>query len=227
MQSVALENNLSETAFAVEEEGRYVIRWFTPDVEVDLCGHATLAAAHVLFHHLDHPGNRIDFHSPRSGDLGVEREGQLLILDFPVDEIREIPVPAGVSEALHKSPVKAYEGKSDLMLVFASHNEVESMNPDFTKLATLGGRGVIVTAMGQDVDFISRFFAPQAGIPEDPVTGSAHTTLTPYWSRVLGRKKLKARQVSARGGELECEDLGERIKISGKAVTYMTGEIHL
>ncbi len=227
MQHIANENNLSETAFAVRDGERYIIRWFTPELEVDLCGHATLATAHVLFEHLSHPSDIIEFYSPHSGELTVERAGDRLIMDFPADVVKEIPVPSLALEALHKSPVKAYEGKTDTMFVFASQSEIESMKPDFALLARQGGRGVIVTAMGGEVDFVSRFFAPQTGINEDPVTGSAHTTLTPYWSRVLGKKVLTARQLSARGGELLCEDHGERVKISGQAVSYMTGEINI
>ena len=227
MQHIANENNLSETAFAVREQERYVIRWFTPEVEVELCGHATLATAHVLFNHLGYPSPVVEFHSPHSGRLTVERSGDRLVLDFPADTLEEVEIPGVVVSALHKNPVKALMGKSDLMLIFASQSEVENMKPDFSLLAELGGRGVIVTAMGGEVDFVSRFFAPQTGINEDPVTGSAHTTLTPYWSRVLGRKKLTARQLSARGGELVCESLGDRVKISGQAVTYLVGEINI
>jgi PhzF family phenazine biosynthesis protein len=227
MQHIAGENNLSETAFAVRDEDRYVIRWFTPDVEVDLCGHATLATAHVLFEHLSHPTDLVEFHSPHSGKLTVERSGDRLTLDFPADVLEEIPVPELVVKALRKTPVKGFRGNSDYMFVFASETEIENMKPDFALLAEQGGRGVIVTAMGGKVNFVSRFFAPQTGINEDPVTGSAHTTLIPYWARVLGKKKLTARQLSARGGELECEDHGERVKISGQAVTYMTGQINV
>jgi PhzF family phenazine biosynthesis protein len=227
MQEIAAENNLSETAFTVREGERYVIRWFTPLVEVDLCGHATLATAHVLFEHLSHPVAVVDFHSPLSGRLSVEKKGDRLVMDFPSDVLKEIPVPAFALETLHKNPVKAYMGKTDYMFVFASQPEIESMKPDFERLADQDARGVIVTAMGREVDFVSRFFAPRSGINEDPVTGSAHTTMTPYWSRVLGRKKLTARQLSARGGELYCEDHGERVKISGQAVTYLVGEIRI
>lgn len=227
MQCIASENNLSETAFAVRENERYLIRWFTPRVEVDLCGHATLATAHVLFEHLEHPSRLVTFHSIHSGKLIVEKSGDRLIMDFPADTLEEISIPGEMIAALHKTPVKAFKGKSDYMLVYASRSEVESMKPDFGLLGLLGERGVIVTAMGTDTDFVSRFFAPQTGIDEDPVTGSAHTTLTPYWSRVLGKKRLTARQISARGGELVCEDHGKRVKISGKAVTYMVGEINI
>lgn len=227
MQQIASENRLSETAFSVLENGKYTIRWFTPDVEVELCGHATLATAHVLFTHLSYAGKVIEFNSPHSGLLKVESTEEGLVLDFPTDEVEEIRIPYDVVKTLHASPVKAYKGKTDFMFVFAGRSEVEHMRPDFKLLAEMGGRGVIVTAPGVDVDFVSRFFAPQTGINEDPVTGSAHTTLTPYWSATLGRKKMRALQVSERGGELICEDLGDRVKITGKAVTYLEGNLYI
>jgi len=227
MQMIANENNLSETAFAVPIEEHYEIRWFTPDVEVDLCGHATLATAHVLFEHLGHPSDRVEFDTVHSGRLSVEKSGNLLTLDFPADTLEEMVVPEIIVTALRKAPLKAFRGKSDFMFIYASQFEIEEMEPDFGLLSQMGGRGVIVTAMGNDVDFVSRFFAPQSGINEDPVTGSAHTSLIPYWSRVLGRKKLTATQLSGRGGDLECEILDERVKISGHAVTYLVGEIRV
>lgn len=225
MQNIANENNLSETAFAVPVEEHYEIRWFTPEIEVDLCGHATLATAHVLFTHLGISSSRVEFDSMHSGKLYVEKSGESLTLDFPADTLEELVVPEVVVTALRRAPLKAFKGKTDFLFIFASQAEIEEMEPDFGLLAQMGGRGVIVTAMGNEVDFVSRFFAPQSGINEDPVTGSAHTTLTPYWSRVLGRNKLTARQLSARGGDLVCENLGERVKISGLAVTYLMGEI--
>lgn len=225
MQKIANENNLSETAFAVPVGECFEIRWFTPKMEVELCGHATLATAHVLFNHLEHQGDWICFDSIHSGRLTVKRSGELLTLDFPADRMEEMVVPELIVTALLTPPLKAFRGRTDFMFVFASESEIETMEPDFGLLAQVGGRGVIVTAPGNDVDFVSRFFAPQTGINEDPVTGSAHTALTPYWSRVLGKKRLTARQLSARGGELVCEDKGERVEISGYAVTYMIGEI--
>lgn len=227
MQRIANENNLSETAFAVPVEARYEIRWFTPKMEVDLCGHATLATAHVLFEHMGYSSNRVEFDSLHNGRLTVEKSEGLLTLDFPADTLEEMVVPEVIVTALRKSPLKAYKGKSDFMFIHASQSEIESINPDFGLLAQMGGRGVIITAMGNEVDFVSRFFAPQTGIDEDPVTGSAHTTLTPYWARVLGKKKLTARQLSPRGGDLVCENLGERVKISGKTITYLVGEIQI
>ena len=225
MQKLANENNLSETAFAVPGKEGYGIRWFTPGTEVDLCGHATLATAHVLFKHMDFQGEVIRFDSMHSGRLYVRRNGELLILDFPADPVKEIPVPDQAGRALGVLPDKAFQGISDLMFVYSGESDIASMEPDFGLLARLGGRGIIVTAPGGEVDFVSRFFAPQTGINEDPVTGSAHTTLTPYWSKVLGKKRMSARQLSARGGELICEDKGERVEISGHAVTYLIGEI--
>lgn len=227
MQRIANENNLSETAFAVPVEARYEIRWFTPKMEVDLCGHATLTTAHVLFEHMGYSSDRIEFDSLHSGRLAVEKSEGLLTLDFPADTLEEMVVPEVIVTALRKAPLKAYKGKSDFMFIYASQSEIENINPDFGLLAQMGGRGVIITAMGNEVDFVSRFFAPQTGIDEDPVTGSAHTTLTPYWARVLGKKKLTARQLSPRGGDLVCENLGERVKISGKAITYLVGEIQI
>ncbi len=225
MQRVANENNLSETAFAVPVDDRFEIRWFTPEVEVDLCGHATLATAHVLFQHLGYPSGRVEFESLFSGRLAVERSDDLLTLDFPVDRLEEMVVPEIIVTALRRAPLKAFKGKSDFLFIYASQGEIEDLVPDFGLLAQLGGRGVIVTSMGNEVDFVSRFFAPQTGINEDPVTGSAHTTLTPYWSRILGKKKMTARQLSSRGGELVCEIRDDRVRISGNAVTYLVGEI--
>jgi len=225
MQQVANENNLSETAFAVLAGECYEIRWFTPEMEVELCGHATLATAHVLFHHEGFQGDRICFDTVHSGRLSVGRKGDLLTLDFPADSLEEMVVPELIVTALQKPPLKAFRGKTDFLFVYASQAEIENMDPDFGLLAQVGGRGVIVTALGNEVDFVSRFFAPQTGIDEDPVTGSAHTALTPYWSKVLGKKELTARQLSARGGELICEDKGDRVDISGHAVTYLIGEV--
>jgi len=225
MQKIANENNLSETAFAVPGKEGYGIRWFTPGTEVDLCGHATLATAHVLFNHMDLRGDVVRFDSMQSGRLNVTRNGDLLTLDFPADHLEEMPVPERAGAALGSIPQQAFRGKCDLMFVYSGQSEIESIEPDFGMLSGLGGRGIIVTAPGTEVDFVSRFFAPQTGINEDPVTGSAHTTLTPYWSGILGKKRMKARQLSARGGELVCEDKGDRVEISGHAVTFLIGEI--
>jgi len=227
MQKIANENNLSETAFAVPVHDLYEIRWFTPEIEVDLCGHATLATAHILFNHLNHPSHQVEFDTLHSGRLFVEKSGKKLILDFPADVIEEMEVPELIVSALHTPPLKAYRGKTDFMFIYASQSEIESLDPDFGLLAQLEGRGIIVTSMGNKANFVSRFFAPQTGINEDPVTGSAHTTLMPFWSKVLDKKRLSAQQLSARGGNLVCEIEGDRVKISGEAVTYLEGEISI
>ena len=226
MQRIAAENNLPETAFLVRQGGGFDVRWFTPTVEVDLCGHATLAAAHVLFHHRQWPGASIELGS-QSGPLVVERRGDLLVLDFPSrPALPREPSPA-LLRGLGGNPVQIL-GARDYLVVYASEEEVRALLPDMAQLSRIDLMGVIVTAPARDAahaDFVSRFFAPGAGIPEDPVTGSAHCTLIPYWSRRLSRKILHALQVSARGGELFCEEAGNRVKIGGRAATYMSGEI--
>ena len=228
MQKIAEENNLAETAFFVKKGEVFELRWFTPETEVDLCGHATLATAHVIFEHLGYQENLVKFFSPRSGELTVKKEADgSLTLDFPVDETVAIQGVAAISEAIGKEPLKTIKGKTDYLLIYNSQQEIEAIAPNFHLLDQLDCRGVIVSAPGDKVDFVSRFFAPQCGIPEDPVTGSAHTTMIPYWSKALGKTKLSARQLSSRGGNLICEDLGERVKISGRAVTYLTGEIEI
>ncbi|PRX57059.1 PhzF family phenazine biosynthesis protein [Flagellimonas meridianipacifica] len=228
MQSIAEENNLAETAFTVLENGSYTLRWFTPETEVDLCGHATLATAYVLFNYYDHQENTIRFYSPRSGELIVTNAGSGLIsLDFPTDEIAKIESVSAINQAIGQSPLETFKGKTDYMLVYGSQKEIESLNPNYFLLDQIDCRGVIATAPGDEVDFVSRFFAPKCGIPEDPVTGSAHTTMTPYWSKKLGKEILSAKQLSHRGGDLKCEDLGNRVKISGRAVPYLVGEIEL
>jgi len=226
MQQIAMENNLAETAFIVKNEMGYDIRWFTPAVEVDLCGHATLASAHAVFSHIGYNGEEIIFHSHRSGVLKVRKDGRQLTLNFPTDVMARCEAPTGLAESLHlNNPFETWRGKTDYMVVLASEAEVLAMQPDYAQLRKVDGRGVIVTSRGNDVDFVSRFFAPQSGIDEDPVTGSAHTTLTPYWSKVLGKTELTAVQVSPRRGYLACKYLGDRVEISGGAVTYLVGEV--
>lgn len=225
MQNIALENNLSETAFYVKAGDEYHIRWFTPTVEVDLCGHATLAAAHVLFHHENHWGNEITFNSSRSGILKVYKKDNLLTLDFPSDTFQKIEWPNERLSGFNLVPLEAYQGKSDFMLVFGSEDRIKNIEPDYSVISTWKVRGVIVTAKGNNVDFVSRFFAPQSGVNEDPVTGSAHTTLTPYWSARLNKTELSAIQLSARKGYLTCKQVDSRIHISGSARTYLIGEI--
>lgn len=226
MQSIALENNLAETAFIVPEGNDYRIRWFTPAVEVDLCGHATLASAFVKFTELGYPHDTIRFQS-KSGWLSVTREGSWLTLDFPADVIKSIDVSHDMQKCTTANILEAYLGRSDYLWVLADQKSVKESHFDIHAIQALGHRGVIVTSQGDDVDFVSRFFAPAYGISEDPVTGSAHTTLTPYWSNRLDKKNLTARQLSARGGFLKCVYNGERVLISGQAVLYMKGEIKI
>jgi len=226
MQSIAAENNLAETAFIVKTEQGYDIRWFTPTVEVDLCGHATLASAHVVFNYLGGQ-NEIAFHSGRSGALKVTRSGDMLTLDFPADEMKAIETPFDLAKGLGMQPLETFRGKTDLMAVLETEEQVTGLEPHFGILASLECRGVIVTARGDNSDFVSRFFAPQSGIDEDPVTGSAHTSLTPYWSEKLGKKELTAVQLSKRRGYLTCKNAGSRVEISGNAVTYLTGQIEV
>lgn len=228
MQHIAEENNLAETAFVVKNKGIYEIRWFTPELEVDLCGHATLAAAFVLFNYTTIESDRIDFYSPRSGPLWVDlTEDDYFILDFPKDEISLMDEIPEITNAIGKKPLRIYRGKTDYLLIYETQNDVLQIKPNLHLLDKIDARGIIVSAPGEEVDFVSRAFFPSCGIPEDPVTGSAHTTLTPYWSKVLEKTKLTAKQLSKRGGDLICEDLGSRIKIAGKAVHYMTGEISI
>jgi PhzF family phenazine biosynthesis protein len=226
MQQIAAENNLAETAFIVEEAEGYRIRWFTPAVEVDLCGHATLASAHVFFNHLAYSGNKIEFNS-RSGKLIVTKTGPQLTLDFPADEINKVDPPQVLAEVFGSAIQEVWKGKTDYMVVFNSQLDIEKLNPDFRLLKTLEARGVIVTASGDNSDLVSRFFAPQSGIDEDPVTGSAHTTLTVYWSKRLNKENLTAIQLSERQGSLSCKMNGNRIEISGESRTFMVGEIYL
>lgn len=225
MQQIAGENNLSETAFLVPANEGYHIRWFTPEIEVDLCGHATLASGFVVLEQVDKTATSVAFYSPRSGPLSVSKSGSDLVLDFPVDTLEEIAGNTALNNAIGRVPVRTFKGKTDLMLVYESQSEIEQIKPDFNALLSMDIRGVIVTAPGTSVDFVSRFFAPQAGINEDPVTGSAHTTMVPYWAEVLDKKELRAKQLSARGGNLHCQLEGDRVKIAGKAVLYMKGEI--
>lgn len=225
MQAIAGENNLSETAFFVPTVKGYALRWFTPLAEVDLCGHATLASAHVLFRHLDHVQSAITFET-RSGDLIVEQYGEQLRMDFPACPPRPCEIPERLVQGLGRMPTEVLAA-DDYLAVFESEAEVRAIEPDLAQLARLGLRGVCVTAPGESVDFVSRFFGPKVGVPEDPVTGSAHCILTPYWSGRLGKRVLAARQVSRRGGDLGCELRGDRVRISGRAVTVMTAEITL
>jgi PhzF family phenazine biosynthesis protein len=225
MQKIAAENNLSETAFLIEKGDGFEIRWFTPTIEVALCGHATLAAAHVLFSHLDYAEKTIRFHSRHSGELTVSRNEDLITLNFPTDEITEAIAPKEVLDAFGTKPLAVFKGKTDFLLLYKNQSEIEACEPDHNLLKSSEARGIIVTAPGDEVDFVSRFFAPGSGIDEDPVTGSAHTTLTPFWCKKLNKVEMTARQLSQRGGSLQCKYLNDRVEISGHAVTYLTGEI--
>lgn len=225
LQGIAAENNLAETAFFVRSGTAFDLRWFTPTVEVDLCGHATLASAHVLFEcqGLDMP--EILFNT-KSGELRVSRKGNLLALNFPARPGAQATAPAALLEGLGGNP-EAILASRDYMVVYRTEQEIRGLAPEFQKLKTLDRFAVIATAPGTDCDFVSRFFAPAQGIPEDPVTGSAHCTLTPYWAQRLGKPKLHARQISNRGGELFCELKGDRVEIAGHATLYMQGSIEL
>ncbi len=225
MQAIALENNLSETAFLVPRGADYDLRWFTPAIEVDLCGHATLASAYVIANHLKPGTRKMQFHS-RSGPLQVSRDGDLLTLDFPARPAAPFDDKGLVAEALGAVPLEVQRA-TKMMAVLKDEAAVRSAQPDLDKVKALPSDGLIITAPGEACDFVSRYFAPHGGIPEDPVTGSAHCTLTPYWSTRLGKTAMTARQISQRGGELQVEDRGERILISGKVAPYLQGVIHV
>jgi len=226
MQKIALENNLSETAFIIPEKDGYYIRWFTPAIEVDLCGHATLATAHALYAEMNYQGEAIKFYS-KSGLLRVQKSGDLYTMNFPIDELKKVDIPQEIVTGLGTPPLEVFKGKDDYLAIFENQQTIEEFDPNFAQLRKLSARGIITSAKGNSVDFVSRCFYPAAGIDEDPVTGSAHTTMTPYWSKVLNKTKLSALQLSARGGVLQCEHLGNRVNISGKAVTYLKGEIYV
>ncbi|MBN1691426.1 MAG: PhzF family phenazine biosynthesis protein [Dehalococcoidia bacterium] len=223
MQKIAGENNLSETAFFVNMGNRYEIRWFTPAVEIDLAGHPTLAAAFVIFNYCNHSSDKISF-SSKSGELTVTREGDLLKMNFPVLRTAEVAANETLIRALGLAPSELYLSR-DYLAVYKSQKDILSIDPDFGLLRKLDCMAVIVTAPGDKVDFVSRCFAPSVGIDEDPVTGSAHSTLIPYWAQRLKKDTLHAYQLSKRGGELFCKNLGERVEIGGKAVPFMKGTI--
>ncbi len=227
LQAIALENNLSETAYFVPDGDGYALRWFTPVHEVDLCGHATLASAHVIMSLLQPERRSVAFSTRVSGTLRVDRDGDRYVMDFPPWPRQPADIDAEVTAAIGTAPVTLFTG-NDWMAVFEDEAEVRNLAPDMTALARLEARGVIATAPGREVDFVSRFFAPRFGIPEDPVTGSAHCMLTPYWAERLGKSSLTARQISPRGGEIGCTLTPEgRIKLAGRAVLYLEGRIHV
>jgi len=226
LQHIAAENNLSETAFFVGRDGTYDLRWLTPTMEVDLCGHATLAAAYIIFRELGYRGDVVRFRT-KVGELGATYDGTLVTLDFPAwTATRCDEVPAMMADALGWVPCELFKTR-DFLAIFRDEDEIRSLKPDPSLLARLDCLGMICTAPGRDCDFVSRFFAPGAGVPEDPVTGSAHSTLIPYWSARLGKKKLFARQLSQRGGELFCEDRGKRVGIGGHAVLYSRAQLEV
>jgi len=225
MQSIAAENNLSETAFFVPEGEGYSIRWFTPAAEVALCGHATLASAFVLFNILDYKGDRIDFNS-KSGILHVSRSGERLVLDFPSQPPEPCDVSEEIIEAFGMVPRECLKAE-DHLLIFQNADQVQTAIPNIDILRNLDSRGVIISAASKEYDFVARFFAPNLGVAEDPVTGSAYTQLVPYWAKQTGKTVFHARQVSSRGGELFCELVGDRVRIAGRAVKYLEGSIEI
>jgi len=225
MQQIAFENNLSETAFVLCQGEAFGLRWFTPRIEVDLCGHATVASAHGLFNETGLNIERIEFET-KSGIVSVEREKDRLILDFPSRPPVPCVSPMELEGILGKKPTEVWRSR-DYLIVFGDESDIQNMNPDFVHMQEWDCLGVIVTASGNSADFVSRFFAPKAGVNEDPVTGSSHSTLIPYWAKRLKKTELHAMQLSARGGELFCRDIGDRVKIGGKAVAYFRGEINI
>jgi PhzF family phenazine biosynthesis protein len=227
LQKIAMENNLAETAFYVKKDKQFEIRWFTPTVEVDLCGHATLATAFVLFYHENYTENIIQFFSPRSGELTVGKNGELLTLNFPTDKFEQVTLTSEIFNCFDLTPKLAFKGKTDYLFIFEKEEDIINIKPIFDEISKLNGRGVIVSAKGNNVDFVSRFFAPQVGIKEDPVTGSAHTTLTPFWAKQLNKIELTAIQLSERKGHLQCRYLNDRVEISGQGKLYLIGEIKI
>lgn len=227
MLKIALENSVSETAFFIPADDGFEIRWFTPEIEMDLCGHATLASAHVIARHLHYPKEAIKLHS-KSGDLSVKVGEKLITLDFPSRKPVPSQAPQIILDAIKEKPGEILKAR-DYLLVYDSEEIIRDMRPEKSLMdqINLAPGGIIVTAPSREVDFVSRFFSTQASIFEDPVTGSAHCTLIPYWRERLGKMSMIARQLSARGGTLYCEDLGERVNISGEAVTYLVGEISI
>lgn len=226
MLRIAAENNLAETAFFVKNGDVYDIKWFAPTVEIALCGHATLASAFVLFELLGHDGDKISFRSHISGDLFVTRKDDLFVLDFPSypPELHEVP---GLDEALGREPLEVTEAGGYVVALFESEADVAAITPNFRSMTDLEAHAVVVTAKGETCDFVSRFFAPAVGVDEDPVTGSSHCRLIPYWAEKLGKTTLFARQISKRGGEIYCELIDDRVKMGGRAALYLKGEIYV
>jgi len=225
MQSIAAENNLSETAFFTHENGEFLIRWFTPTIEIGLCGHATLASAHALYSELGFEKDHIEFHTKTGDLLEITRDNDIISMDFPSHAPKQCDCDLNeIGEALGMKPI-AFEAATYGIAIFENEKDILNLGPNFHAIKNLEHDGIIVTAPGDDVDFVSRFFGPKLGIPEDPVTGGAHCSLIPYWSKRLAKKNLIARQLSARGGELYCEQRGDRVQIGGRAITYLRGEL--
>ncbi|RKM63051.1 PhzF family phenazine biosynthesis protein [Butyrivibrio sp. XB500-5] len=223
MMNIAKENNFSETAFTVKNGDNYDLRWFTPGGEINLCGHATLATSYVLFNYYEKDADELTFHT-MSGDLFIHRQQDEIVMDFPAYKLNEVPVTEQMAKAMGAKPVKAYIDR-DLLLVYEDEKMIREMKPDFEEVILLEGEGVGVTAPGKEYDCVSRFFTPKDKINEDPVTGSAHCMIAPYWAERLGKKEIHAYQASERGGSLECKVQGDRVVISGKAVLYSVGEL--
>lgn len=225
LQAIAAENNLAETAYFVRNNGRFLLRWFTPACEVDLCGHATLASAYVLFRELNEPGDTVRFET-KSGELVVTRDGDLLAMNFPSRPPEAIEPDPALAPAMGGAPIEILAAR-DYLIRYGSEAELRRLAPDMEALKRIDRFAFIATAPGDDCDFVSRFFAPAKGIPEDPVTGSAHCTLIPYWAKELGKTSFRARQVSRRGGELICKLAGDRVEIAGHAALFLRGRITL
>ena len=227
MQKIAAENNLSETAFIREENGIFHIRWFAPLCEIDLCGHATLASAFIFFKYIKPESSIFEVQSLKNGILKVTKKNNLLVLDFPKDSLSKYNEFSSIEEIININPIELYKGRDDVLAIVESEDSVRNLDINFELLNKINARGLIVSARGTKSDFVSRFFAPSAGVNEDPVTGSAHTTLIPYWSNKLGKTSMRAEQLSERGGVLYCEDKNDRVLIGGNAIEYLKGEINI
>ena len=227
MQKIAAENNLSETAFIREENGIFHIRWFAPLCEIDLCGHATLASAYIFFKYIKPESSMFEVQSLKNGILKVTKKNNLLVLDFPKDSLSQYNEFSLIEEIININPIELYKGRDDVLAIVESEDSVRNLDINFELLNKINARGLIVSAEGKKSDFVSRFFAPSAGVNEDPVTGSAHTTLIPYWSNKLGKTSMHAEQLSERGGILYCEDKNDRVLIGGNAIEYLKGEINI
>lgn len=227
MQKIAFENNLSATAFILKKAENFEIKWFTPTQEIDLCGHATLAAAYTIFDYYKPVDNRLCFYSHKSGNLTVVKDNEWFKLLFPADKPIKTTEITSFKPVINRLPVEVYIGKIATMLVFENQLIIEKAVPNFEAIEKLTSEAVIITAKGNEVDFVSRFFAPKLGIFEDPVTGGAHTLLTPFWADKLNKNKLSARQISNREGELYCKNVGKMVEISGQGILYLKGKIYV